>query len=105
MERTIAEKDAMAKMVVFRALWREVAPLVPAPKPSPKGGRPPVADRAWLGGIVLVLKTEIPWQMLTARLGYERLYLLAPFPRLNATRSLARTPPPVVTCARLSRSN
>ena len=60
----------MAKMLVSKALWREIAPLLPGPKPSPKGGRPPVADRACLGGIILVLKTGMAWQSLPTRLGY-----------------------------------
>ena len=60
----------MAKMLVSTALWREVARLLPAPKISPKGGRPPVADRACLAGIILVLKTGMPWQMLPTGLGY-----------------------------------
>jgi transposase len=60
----------MAKRRVSEALWQAIAPLLPEHKPSPKGGRPPVSDRACLEGIVFVLKTGMPWQMLPTRLGY-----------------------------------
>jgi transposase len=47
------------------ALWQEIQPLLPPrPGPSPKGGRPPVDDRAALRGIVFVTRTGIPWQAL-----------------------------------------
>jgi transposase len=60
----------MAKKRVSEALWRSIAPILPAPKSSPKGGRPPVPDRACLEGIIFVLKAGTPWQMLPTRLGY-----------------------------------
>jgi transposase len=60
----------MAKKRVSEALWKAIAPLLPEHKPSPKGGRPPVPDRACLEGIIFVLKTGMPWQMLPTRLGY-----------------------------------
>ena len=60
----------MAKKRVSKALWDAIAPLLPERKPSPKGGRPPVPDRACLEGIIFVLKTGMPWQMLPTRLGY-----------------------------------
>jgi transposase len=60
----------MAQKQVSEALWNGIAPLLPEPKPSPKGGRPPVPNRACLGGIIFVLKTGMPWQMLPTRLGY-----------------------------------
>jgi transposase len=58
------------KRRVSEALWNAIAPLLPERKPSPKGGRPPVSDRACLEGIIFVLKTGMPWQMLPTRLGY-----------------------------------
>src|SRR3954468_2388214 len=58
------------KRRVSEALWKAIAPLLPQRKPSPKGGRPPVSDRACLEGIIFVLKTGMPWQMLPTRLGY-----------------------------------
>jgi transposase len=60
----------MSKKRVTEALWEATGPLLPEHKPSPKGGRPPVSDRACLEGIIFVLKTGMPWQMLPTRLGY-----------------------------------
>ncbi len=58
------------KRQVSKALWSAIAPLLPAREPSPKGGRPPVSDRACLEGIIFVLKTGMPWQMLPTEWGY-----------------------------------
>jgi len=60
----------MAKKRVSESLWKAIAPLLPEPKPSLKGGRPPIPNRACLEGIIFVLKTGMPWQMLPTRLGY-----------------------------------
>jgi transposase len=60
----------MAKKQVSESLWNVIAPLLPEPKPSPKGGRPPVPNRPCLEGIIFVLKSGTPWQMLPTRLGY-----------------------------------
>lgn len=60
----------MAKKRVSKSLWNAMAPLLPERKPPPKGGRPPVPDRACLEGIIFVLKTGMPWQMLPTELGY-----------------------------------
>ncbi len=60
----------MAKRRVSESLWKAIAPLSPEPKPSPQRGRPPVPDRACLEGIIVVLKSGMPWQMLPTRLGY-----------------------------------
>jgi transposase len=60
----------MAKKRVTERLWNAIAPLLPEPTPSPKGGRPPVPNRACLEGILFVLKTGMPWQMLPTELGY-----------------------------------
>jgi transposase len=69
-EQTIAEEETMAKKRVSGRLWKAIAPLLPEHKTSPKGGRPPVPDRACLEGIIFVLKTGMPWQMLPTRLGF-----------------------------------
>src|SRR3712207_4048451 len=50
-------------------LWEAIEPFLPEELPKPKGGRPRVPDRAALAGIVFVLKTGIPWQMLPTALG------------------------------------
>jgi transposase len=60
----------MSKRHVTKALWKTVQPLLPEPKASPKGGRPPIPDRACLEGIIFVLKSGMPWQMLPTELGY-----------------------------------
>ena len=59
----------MAKPLVSDELWALVAPLLPPEPPKPKGGRPRVPDRACLTGIIFVLKTGIPWELLPQELG------------------------------------
>ena len=55
----------MARELLPDELWHEIEPLSPPhPPASPKGGRPPVDDRDALTGILFVLKTGIPWQLL-----------------------------------------
>jgi transposase len=59
----------MAKALVSDELWAMVAPLLPPPRPRPKGGRPPVDDRKALTGILFVLKSGIPRAMLPQKMG------------------------------------
>src|SRR5215213_7973597 len=59
----------MAKTLVSNGLWAMVAPLLPPPRPRPKGGRPPVDDRKALAGILFVLQSGIPWAMLPQEMG------------------------------------
>jgi len=59
----------MAKELVSDELWEIVEPLLPAESPKPQGGRPRVDDRAALTGIVFVLKSGIPWEMLPQEMG------------------------------------
>ena len=59
----------MAKRLVPDDLWAFIAPLLPPARPRPKGGRPPVPDRAALTGILFVLKTGLPWEYLPAEMG------------------------------------
>lgn len=54
----------MAKKLLPDAFWSEIAPLFPAAVPRPKGGRPRVANREALLGILFVLHTGIPWERL-----------------------------------------
>ena len=56
--------------LVSDELWEQIEPLLPPlPPPSPKGGRPPVPHRDALTGIVFILRSGIPWQMLPTRMG------------------------------------
>jgi transposase len=59
----------MAKPLVTDELWEVINPLLPPERPKPKGGRPRVDDRAALTGILFVLKTGIPWEMLPQEMG------------------------------------
>jgi transposase len=59
----------MARPLVPDDLWAAIEPLLPPPRPKPKGGRPPIPDRAALAGILFVLKSGIPWEMLPAEMG------------------------------------
>jgi len=51
------------------SLWLIIEPLLPPAAPRPKGGRPRVPARAALTGILFVLRTGIPWEMLPAEMG------------------------------------
>lgn len=60
----------MAKELVSDELWAVVEPLLPAHRARPgTRGRPPVPDRAALTGILFVLKSGIPWEMLPTEMG------------------------------------
>jgi transposase len=59
----------MSKLLVPDELWSIVEPLLPPEPAKPKGGRPRVSDRACLTGIVFVLKSGIPWEMLPQEIG------------------------------------
>ena len=60
----------MAVELLPDELWHEIEPLLPPPPPpSPKGGRPPADHRSALRGILFVLRSGIPWQMLPQELG------------------------------------
>jgi transposase len=60
----------MAHELVDDELWQVVEPLLPKHKAMPgKPGRPPVSDRAAMAGILFVLKSGIPWEMLPQEMG------------------------------------
>jgi transposase len=59
----------MAKELVTDELWEIIEPLLPPEPPKPEGGRPRVDDRAALSGIIFVLKSGIPWEMLPQEMG------------------------------------
>jgi transposase len=60
----------MAKPLVSDELWTIVEPHIPVkPRRTRNAGRKPVPDRACLAGILFVLKTGIPWEMLPQEMG------------------------------------
>ena len=42
--------------------WEKIEPFIPKRKRSPRGGRPPVDDRACLEGILWVLRSGAGWR-------------------------------------------
>jgi transposase len=59
----------MAKELVTDELWDTIEPLLPPERPKPQGGRPRIDNRSALTGIVFVLKSGIPWEMLPQEMG------------------------------------
>jgi transposase len=59
----------MARPIVSDELWAIVEPILPPPRSYPLGGRPPVDNRAALTGILFVLRSGIPWEMLPREMG------------------------------------
>jgi transposase len=59
----------MAKKLVSDELWGVVEPLLPPEPDKTDGGRPRIDDRAALTGIIFVLKSGIPWEMLPQEMG------------------------------------
>src|SRR6202050_3218822 len=51
------------------ALWNLIQPLLPPSPRRSKGGRPRLPDRACFTGILFVLRSGIPWEMLPQELG------------------------------------
>ena len=54
----------MARPLVPDDLWATIAPLLPPGPPKPKGERPCLPDRAALIGILFVLRSGLPWEVL-----------------------------------------
>ena len=61
----------MSQPLIDDALWRRIKPLLPKPprRRWKSMGRPRVPDRAALTGILFVLRSGIPWQMLPKEMG------------------------------------
>ena len=59
----------MAKPLLADELWQRIEPLLPPKRPKPKGGRPPVPDRATLTGILFILRTGAQWEYLPQEMG------------------------------------
>jgi transposase len=96
----------MAATLLPSGLWDLVEPFLPIPPRRPKGGRPRVSDRACLTGILFVLRSGIPWQMLPrepVRLtganrndSQEALALVDAIPQLQCERGRPRRRPDCV---------
>jgi transposase len=59
----------MAKPLVSDELWSFIEPLIPKRDRTSPAGRPPVDDRKVLAGILFVLRSGIPWEMLPQEMG------------------------------------
>ena len=59
----------MAEPLIPESLWEILKPLLPPEPPKLKGGRPRIPNRQTLRGILFVLPSGIPWQMLPQELG------------------------------------
>ena len=59
----------MSKPLVSDDLWAAIEPLLPPEPLKPRGGRPRCDDRTALAGIVFVLRSGIPWEMLPREMG------------------------------------
>jgi|SRR5712691_721192 transposase len=61
----------MPKPLIDDELWTLIEPLLPAPKRRRKKypGRLPIKNRAAFAGILFVLRTGIPWNMLPLEMG------------------------------------
>ena len=54
---------------VPEALWLRIEPLIPVERAKPRGGRPPVAARVVMAGILYRLKTGCQWKALPNEFG------------------------------------
>ena len=61
----------MARPLVDDDLWTLIAPLLPVRRTrrGHRHGRTPIPDRAALTGILYVLRSGVPWQMLPLEMG------------------------------------
>ena len=61
----------MAKPILDDDLWTRIEPLLPPPKPRRfrYPGRKPITHRQALTGIIFVLRTGIPWELLPQEMG------------------------------------
>jgi transposase len=50
----------LAKQILTDESWKIIESVLLPARPKPRGGRPPVADRVALTGILFVLMTGIP---------------------------------------------
>jgi transposase len=66
----------MGRELVDNTLWPAIEPLLPGPGPKRQRrrhpGRKPLDDRKILTGILFVLMSGIPWEMLPKEMGCDR---------------------------------
>jgi transposase len=60
-----------AQTLIDDAIWARLEPLIPKRRRrrGHRHGRTPISDRAVLTGILFVLRSGIPWQMLPRQMG------------------------------------
>ncbi len=64
------EKGAfVGKELLPRELWEEIEPLLPPDPPEGRRGRPRIPNRNCLIGIIFVLKTGAPWNLIPPEMG------------------------------------
>src|ERR687890_575137 len=68
-KRRLVRWEGMSKPLLPDDLRAVVEPLLPPEPPKPKGGRPRVPDCAALTGILFVLRSGIPWELLPQEMG------------------------------------
>lgn len=62
----------MAKPIIGDELWNLIEPLLPeraAPRRADRPGRTPISDRQALCGVLFVLRSGVPWEMLPREMG------------------------------------
>jgi len=59
----------MHETLVSDELWKIIEPLLPPDPSREKGGRPRIPNRNAFAGIVYVLKSGVPWRMLSKEVG------------------------------------
>ena len=59
----------MSKPLLSDRLWAVIEPLIPPEPPKLRGGRPRISDRAALTGILFVLRSGTPWELLPREMG------------------------------------
>lgn len=64
-------RSGLPKPLIDDALWSRIEPLLPKRRARNRryAGRKPIPDRAVLTGILFVLRSGIPWNMLPQELG------------------------------------
>lgn len=62
---------SLAHAPLHEHFWSEIAPLLPPPRPHPKGSRRLIENRLVLIDILFVLRSGLPWEMLPADMGFD----------------------------------